>query len=384
MQTLDLVETFPERLHVEVLAACGRHPERLADQIRRFRPSLVAVSDPASLPRLRDALGSPHGGDGSALGVRIEAGETALVEAAAHPGVDLVAVLTVGLAGLDPALAALEAGKAVALANKEVLVAGGDLIPAPDLVASGRLLPVDSEHSALWQALLGERPAHVRRLWLTASGGPFWGWPSERLEQVTPEQALAHPTWRMGPRVTIDSATLMNKGFEVIEAHHLFGAPYDAIRIAVHRQSVVHSLVEFVDGSLKAQLSNPDMRLPLLFALSHPERWAFERVPRLFDTADGAPLSLTFEALDAGHEPRAVALARRAARAGGTFPAVLSAADEVAVEAFLAGKMPFHRLLDVVETLLERHEPPRGPLSLEAVKAADAWARGEARRVARL
>lgn len=398
VQTLELCERFADRLQVVALAASGRRPELLAEQIRRFRPRLVAVPDAEAASRLRSA---------SDVATDVVTGPEALVQAALHPDVDPVVVLTVGMAGLMPTLAALQAGRRVALANKEVLVAAGELIPAARLVGEGRLLPVDSEHSAIWQSLLGEQLAFdqadgarrqviIRRLWLTASGGPFWGWPAERLRTVTPEQALAHPTWRMGPRVTVDSATLMNKGFEVIEAHHLFGVPYPAIRVVVHRQSVVHSLVELCDGSIKAQLSLPDMRLPLLFALSYPERWEYQGPPPLFEQGghagrpvafpdDGssgpaAPITLTFQPLDAESEPPAVRLARQAAQAGSTYPTVLATADEVAVEAFLARRLRFDRLLDVVEATLDRHTPAPS-LSIETVQEADAWARRTARKL---
>ncbi len=374
IQVLELCERFADRLQVVALAASGRRQELLARQVQRFRPRLVAVGD-RSAP-IGDALREAAGA------ARVVQGPEGLVEAAVHPDVDLVVVLTVGMAGLAPTLAALEAGRRVALANKEVLVAAGDLMPAARWVGEGRLLPVDSEHSAIWQSLLGEQPSAIRRLWLTASGGPFWGWSAERLRGVTPEQALAHPTWRMGPRVTIDSATLVNKGFEIIEAHHLFGVPYPAIRVVVHRQSVVHSLVELRDGSIKAQMSLPDMRLPLLLALSYPERWEYRGPAPLFEVhaPDRGPLSLTFEPLDEATEPPAIRLARQAADAGSTYPTVLSTADEVAVEAFLSGRLAFDRILGVVEQVLERHVPP-GPLSVQAVHEADAWARRTARRV---
>lgn len=374
IQVLELCERFADRLQVVALAASGRRQELLAEQVQRFRPRLVAVGDGSTAigDALREAAGA----------ARVVQGPEGLVEAALHPDVDLVVVLTVGMAGLAPTLAALEAGRRVALANKEVLVAAGDLMPAARWVEEGRLLPVDSEHSAIWQSLMGEQPSAIRRLWLTASGGPFWGWSAEQLRGVTPEQALAHPTWRMGPRVTIDSATLLNKGFEIIEAHHLFGVPYPAIRVVVHRQSVVHSLVELRDGSIKAQMSLPDMRLPLLLALSYPERWEYQGPAPLFEghAPDRGPLSLTFEPLDEGTEPPAIRLARQAAGAASTYPTVLSTADEVAVEAFLSGRLAFDRILGVVEQVLERHVPP-GPLTLEAVHEADAWARRTARRV---
>lgn len=373
-QALDLCRRFGDRVRVVALGASGRNAALLLRQARAFRPALVAVPDPGQARRLQAELGA---GPTEVIG-----GPDALVQAAVHPEVDLALVLTVGLAGLEPTLRALEAGKRVALANKEVLVAAGELLESAHRVRRGQLLPVDSEHSAIWQSLWGEPEGAVERLWLTASGGPFWGWPAERLAAVTPQQALNHPTWRMGPRVTVDSATLMNKGFEVIEAHHLFGVPYERIRVVVHRQSVVHSVLEFCDGSYKAQLSLPDMRIPLLVAMSFPERWALPTEP-LFRPASGdgtrGPLALTFEL--PADEPRSVRLARQAAEAGGTYPAVLAAADEAAVQAFLGGRLRFDRLLDVVEAVLQEHEPPGGVLHVEQVREADRWAREAAERI---
>lgn len=370
IQALEICQRFPDRFDVVALGASGARPELLARQAQRFGARWVAITREQAVERLRSAGVSPPAHV-------IVAGPDALEQVAALPDLDLVVVLTVGLAGLGPTLAALRAGHPVALANKEVLVAAGELMPVAELVRSGRILPVDSEHSAIWQSLLGESPLQVRRLWLTASGGPFWGWSADQLRQVTPQQALAHPTWRMGPRVTVDSATLVNKGFEVIEAHHLFGVGYDAIGVVVHRQSVVHSMVEFADGSVKAQLSLPDMRLPILFALSYPERLAYDGVPPLW--GDGTPVALSFQPLRPGEEPRGIALARQAAQYGRTYPAVLAAADEVAVDAFLQGRLPFDRILDVVEATLQAHDPERGPLTLQAVRAADAWATKTAR-----
>ena len=367
-QALELCRAFADRVQVVALGASGRRARELVDQARAFRPRLVALTQPQAAELLREALAGPEGPE-------VVAGPHALVEAACHPEADLVLVLTQGLAGLDATLEALRRGRRVALANKEVLVAAGELMDAAGYLRSGQLVPVDSEHSALWQSLWGEELRWVRRLWLTASGGPFWGWPEERLATVTPEQALAHPTWQMGPRITVDSATLMNKGFEVIEAHRLFGVPCQQIHVLIHRQSILHSVVELADGSYKAQFSLPDMRLPLLLAMSFPERWPYQGVSPLFDR-ERRVLQLTLER--PAEEPRSVQLARRAAEAGATYPAVLVAADEVAVQAFLEGRLPFHRILDVVEEALQRHTPPPGPLTRQAILEAERWVQEQA------
>lgn len=369
-QALELCRHFADRLQVVALGASGRRLAELAEQARMFRPELVAVTDPRAAEPLRRALQGLGG-------TRVAAGPQALVEAACHPGADLVMVLTQGLAGLEPTLEALGLGRRVALANKEVLVAAGPLVAACGHVDGGQLLPVDSEHSALWQSLWGERRTWVRRVWLTASGGPFWGWSEAELASVTPQQALQHPTWQMGPRITVDSATLMNKGFEVIEAHHLFGVAPEDIHVLIHRQSVVHCVVELADGSYKAQFSLPDMRLPLLLAMSFPERWPFPGASFLFDRP-GSLWQLTLER--PAQEPRSVRLARQSLRAGSTYPTVLVAADEVAVQAFLEGQLPFHRILDVVEQALEQHVPAPGPLTRQAVQWAQQWVQEQAPR----
>jgi 1-deoxy-D-xylulose-5-phosphate reductoisomerase len=274
-----------------------------------------------------------------------------------------------GVAGLRPLWRALNAGKHVAVANKEPLVAAGELLMAKVREQGVHFLPIDSEHSALFQCLRGEDPRHIARLWLTASGGPFRTLSWEELETVTVEQALQHPTWRMGPKVTIDSATLMNKGLEVIEAHWLFGVPVERIHILIHPQSTVHSLVEFVDGSLIAQMDRPDMRNPIQFALTYPERWPTSR-PRL----DLTQLrTLTFEPPDFDRFPCPL-LAYEAARIGGTMPAVLNAANEVAVARFLSGEMRFTDIPRLVEAVMAQHHP-QPVRDLETVLAADAWAR---------
>ncbi len=296
-----------------------------------------------------------------------------LVALATADDVDLVLVATPGLAGLEPTIAALEAGKRVALANKEVLVAAGHLVRGLSGGAGDRLRPVDSEHCALWQCLAGVSPADIARVILTASGGPFRDARPSDLVSVTPEAALAHPTWRMGPKVTIDSATLVNKAYEVIETHWLYGVPYDRIDVVVHPESVVHALVELVDGSVIAQLAAPDMRLPIQYALLYPERpespW-----PRLDLARAGA---LTFEAPNRERFP-CLSLAYRAAEAGGSLPAVMSAANEEVVGLFLAGKIGFADIPRRIRRVMDAHENQSSP-SLDAVLRADAWARRAAR-----
>ena len=289
-----------------------------------------------------------------------------VVDMVTDPRCDLVLVAIPGARALGPTMAALKAGKEIALATKEVLVMAGSLV----MNAAGErgIRPVDSEHSAIWQCLWGEQREAVRRLVITASGGPFWAHPDLDLDRVTVEQALNHPRWSMGPKVTIDSATLMNKGLEVIEAHHLFGIPIDRISVSIHPQSVVHSLVEFVDGSLKAQLGRPDMRLPIAVALAYPER--------LPDAVPAAPIEelsgLEFHALDEARFP-AVRLAREAAAAGQGRPAVLNAANEEAVGAFLSGELPFSGIIATVERALDAF--PGGGEDLESVLEADRWTR---------
>ena len=318
--------------------------------------------------------------DGPALGVLASEfgvgltglGTDAAVAVARADGVDVVLNAVVGAAGLRASIAALEAGKVLALANKESLVAGGDACLDAARRGGGTVLPVDSEHAALAQCLEGRDPATVAALVLTASGGPFRK--TSDLRGVTPQDALAHPTWSMGPKITVDSATMMNKGLEVIEAHYLFGRSYDAIRVVVHPQSVVHGMVELVDGSVVMQAATPDMRLPIQAALGAPERFESLSAPVDF-TGVG---SLTFESVDTDRFP-CVALAYEAGRAGGTFPAAMNAANEVAVDAFLGAGLPFTRIPDVIGAVLDAHEPEPAA-DLEAVLQADRWARAEALR----
>jgi 1-deoxy-D-xylulose-5-phosphate reductoisomerase len=358
--TLAVVAAHPDRFRVEALAAGGRDLAALAEQVRTFRPSLVAVRDEGAAARLAAEL------DGS---VRVLAGPGGLVEAARADGADLVVCGLVGAAGLEPAYAAADAGKDLALANKEALVAGGALVTRRAAETGAAILPVDSEHNALHQCLRGEAVEEVRRLWLTASGGPFREWSLDRLREATPEQALRHPTWDMGPKITVDSATLMNKGLEVIEARWLFGLGPDRIRVVVHPKSVVHSRVEFIDGSFKAQLGVTDMRHPIQYALTWPER-VVSPLPS-FDPVASGPLEF-FEP-DTDRFP-CLGLAYRALEAGGAAPAVLNAANEAAVEAFLARKIGFLEIARLVERVVgERGGAAAG--TLEEVLAADRAAR---------
>jgi 1-deoxy-D-xylulose-5-phosphate reductoisomerase len=295
---------------------------------------------------------------------------------AAHPQVDTVVIATSGSSGLNPTLAAVRAGKNIALANKESLVTAGQIIMSEAKANGARIMPIDSEHSAIWQCLEGEtKPA--AQIILTASGGPFRGCSPAQLEEVTAEQALKHPSWQMGEKVTIDSATLMNKGLEVIEAHWLFGIPFDNIRVLIHPQSIIHSIVEFIDGSAKAQLGCPDMRLPIQYALTYPERMSNPELPRLnWDTIS----SLDFEEPDMDTFP-CLRLAIEAGEKGGTFPAVLCAADEVAVELFLSHRIKFSGIASLIEQVLEQHQPIARP-TIDDIGTADAWARDKAIRLA--
>jgi len=337
-QCLDVASRNPDRVRIVALAA-NRSGALLAQQARSFDVRATAIGECDHAP----------GSDDLPVGARCGTGCEAVVALASADGVDVVVNALVGAAGLRASEAALRSGKRLALANKESLVVGGDLLMP--LAAPGQLLPVDSEHSAIFQCLVGESDTRLARLWLTASGGPFRGWKRDALGGVTVAQALAHPRWTMGPKITIDSATLMNKGLETIEAHHLFGVDYDRISIVVHPQSTVHSLVEFADGSVKAHLGVADMRVPIQYALSYPDRWDAP-VPPLDLTALG---SLGFEAPDL-ETFRCLALALEAGRTGGTMPAAMNAANEVAVAAFLAGRLGFTGIDAVVETVMNEHD----------------------------
>lgn len=361
-RTLELVAQFPDRFRVGGLAARGSNLAVLTEQIRAHRPEAVALLDPAAADRLARELSPPR--------PELLVGPEGLVTLAAEVKADIVLSALVGGAGLLPTMAAIRAGRAVALANKETLVMAGALMTAAARERGVSLLPVDSEHSAIFQCLAGAEPREVRRLLLTASGGPFATWSRAALENVTVAEALRHPTWRMGAKITIDSATLMNKGLEVIEAHWLFGMPFDRVDVVVHPQSVVHSMVEFIDGSVLAQLSMPDMGIPILYALSYPERLPCP-APVLDLVQVGA---LTFRAPDPERFP-CLALARQAGLAGGTAPVVLNAANEVAVAAFLAGRCRFMDIPRLIADALDRHAAAPAD-DLDACLAVD----GEVRR----
>ncbi|MBA7628034.1 1-deoxy-D-xylulose 5-phosphate reductoisomerase [subsurface metagenome] len=355
-QTLDVIRAMPQRFRVVGLAA-GKNMDLLAGQVKEFEPEFIGrPPENDDIERLKRVAGIKY--DLLPLG-----------EIAATPNVDIVVIATSGQAGLAPTLAASRAGKNIALANKESLVSAGEIITSEAKKSGAWILPVDSEHSAIWQCLGGENQ-EAARIILTASGGPFRQFSFEQLAQVTVAQALRHPSWRMGKKVTIDSATLMNKGLEIIEAHWLFSMPYDRIDVLVHPQSIIHSMVEFIDGSIKAQLSCPDMRLPIQYALSYPERLANPQLPRL----DWSLVkNLDFELPDYDRFP-CLQLAIEAGKQGGTYPAVLCAADEVAVELFLDGRIRFTDIAGLIERTLEQHQLVAKP-SLEEIEAADAWGR---------
>ncbi len=364
VQALDVVSRFPDRFEVVGLAA-GRNAARLAEQVRRFRPRLVAVADGAASRDLRALLPA---------GVEVLSGEEGAVAIASHPDVDFVLAAISGGAGLRSTAAAIEAGKTIGLANKESLVLAGELLMGRAAARGIAILPVDSEHSAIHQSLAGHNRAEVRRLILTASGGPLRGVPAAELPGVTKERALRHPNWSMGDKITIDSATLMNKGLEVVEARWLFGVEPRRIDIVVHPESIVHSMVEYIDGSMVAQLGVSDMRGPISYAMAHPERLPLDLAP-----LDLAKLGrLTFEAPDPARFP-AFTLAYRALEMGGTASAVLSGADEAAVAAFLAGRCRFTEIAEACAAALEAHapEPVR---SVDQALAASDWGRREVER----
>ncbi|MBK9087544.1 MAG: 1-deoxy-D-xylulose-5-phosphate reductoisomerase [Holophagales bacterium] len=355
---LSVFEVFPERFRVVSMSA-GTNLEVLLPAIARFRPSVVSVKERADADRVRREF----------PGVRVGWGAQGIVDVATLPEVDVVLGGVVGAAGLPPAYEAVKLGKTLALANKEVLVVAGEAVMAAAAASGAAVLPVDSEHCALHQALRGGLHSEIERLVLTASGGPFRKRPLETFDAITIEDALAHPTWKMGPKITIDSATMMNKGLEVIEARWLFDVPPERLGVVIHPQSIIHSMVEWVDGSVLAQMSPNDMRFPILYALTYPER-----VPTPLPKLDLASLGkLELEPLDERRFP-AVPLAYAALRAGGTAPAVLNAANEVAVAAFLEGRIPYRSLVSVVEKVLAGHRPSPAT-SLDAVLDADREAR---------
>jgi 1-deoxy-D-xylulose-5-phosphate reductoisomerase len=367
-QALDVVRRNADRFKVVGLSAAGTNQELLVGQIREFLPPLVGIADEAAADDVRERLG------GTIRGVELLVGPDAAERLAADTEADMVLNGLVGSQGLAPTLAALQSGKTVALANKESLVVGGDLVM--DLIKGEpeRLLPVDSEHAALAMALRGERREDLKRVVITGSGGPFRGWSATELGKASMKEALQHPVWSMGPKITIDSATLMNKGLEVIEAHHLFGLEYSQIHVLIHPEGVVHAIAEFRDGSMRAEMATADMRLPIQLALAWPER-----LPTGVASLPLTETPLTFEPVDHEAFP-AVDLAYRVGGLGLTFPAVMNAANEVAVMAFLEGKIPLPRIVEVVQTIVDEHEPP-SIVSVVNIERADAWAR---RRTAEL
>ena len=367
-QALDVVRRNPDRFRVVGLSA-GQNHELLIGQVREFLPPAVAIADEDAAADLNQALGGVKG-------VQIMTGPDAAERLAREAEADMVLNALVGSVGLAPTLAALQSGKTLALANKESLIVGGELVL--DLIKGEpeRLVPVDSEHAALAQCLRGERREDVKRVVITGSGGPFRGWTRTELAKASVKEALAHPVWSMGPKITIDSATLMNKGLEVIEAHYLFDLDYSDIHVVIHPEGIVHGMVELSDGSMLAQLAAPDMRLPIQLALAWPDRLPTGIGP----PAIGDPgTKLSFEPVDREAFP-AVDLAYRVGELGVTFPAVMSAANEVAVMAFLEGKIPLTRIIEVVAAVVDEHEQP-AVVSVVNLERADAWARRRAAEI---
>jgi len=362
--TIKVAEDLRDCIRLVGLAA-GNNAELLLAQARKLRPAAISIADPNRAQELRGLLGG---------GMAVFSGAQGLVKLATLPEADIVLIAIVGTAGLQPALAAIRAGKDIAVASKEILVMAGEIVMREAQAHGARVLTVDSEHSAIFQCLEGKPAESVRRLWLTASGGPFRTTPREAFPDITIERALQHPSWVMGRKITIDSATLFNKGLEMIEARWLFDVEMARVAVIVHPQSVVHSMVEFVDGSILAQLSTPDMCLPIQYALTYPARALSNRV----QTNLAKLGQLTFEEPDPERFP-ALTLARRAGEIGGTLPAVLNAANEVAVEAFASRRIRFPDISAVVRRVMDRHPVIPHP-TLEQIIEADQWARHEAER----
>jgi 1-deoxy-D-xylulose-5-phosphate reductoisomerase len=366
VNTLEIAARYPDRFRVVALAG-GKNIQRMEEQIRRFQPDLASVGDEGHARQLRQNL--------SSFPTRILSGIDGLMEVATCPEARMVVSALVGSVGLLPTLAAAKEEKQIALANKEALVMAGEILVREIRDHGASLLPIDSEHSAIFQVLAGHRKEEIRRIILTASGGPFLNTPWEDLKQVTPRQALNHPQWRMGKKVTVDSASLMNKGLEVIEAHWLFGVPAEQIEVLIHPQSIVHSMIEYIDGSVIAQMALPDMRGPIAYALSYPERLDL-RHPSL-NLLETGPL--TFNAVDGERFP-ALGLAYRALRTGGTMPAVLNGANETAVDAFLEERIGFLQIPRLIQETMERHQTKQS-ISLEDILYAHSWAQQEARKI---
>jgi 1-deoxy-D-xylulose-5-phosphate reductoisomerase len=360
-QTLDVVRENPEQLQVYALVA-GTRVDEMERQVREFKPHIAAMMEEKAAHELKMRLRD--------LPVVVEQGMEGIIRTVTAEEPDTVVTAISGRIGLEPTLSALEAGKNIALANKETLVAGGELVMETARRLGRSIIPVDSEHSAIFQCL-EEPKGCLEKILITASGGPFLGWSQEKLNEVTPEMALKHPNWSMGAKITIDSATMMNKGLEVIEAHHLFGMAYDKIEVLIHPQSIVHSMVQYQDGSILAQLGRPDMRLPIQYALSYPTRW-----PNPFERLDLRGKTLTFQE-PIFRETPALALAYETGRRGGTLPAVMNAANEVAVYAFLEGRIKYLQIVDIVESICEEHKV-LDATDLESILEADNWARKRA------
>ena len=363
--TVKVAEDLPDRIRLVGLAA-GNNASLLLEQTLKHRPEAISLADPAKAAEIRGDFGT---------GTQVYAGAEGLLKLATLPSADIVLIAIVGTAGLQPALAAIRAGKDIAVASKEILVMAGEIVMNEARKYGVRVLAVDSEHSAIFQCLDGKPAASVRKLWLTASGGPFRDatlWPKAAFADISVERALKHPSWVMGRKITIDSATLFNKGLEMIEARWLFDVEMARVGVVVHPQSIVHSMVEFVDGSLIAQLSSPDMCLPIQYALTYPDRVPNDRVQTDFPKIG----TLTFEAPDTERFP-AIELARQAGEVGGTLPAVLNAANEIAVEAFVNRKINFPQITETVRLTMAAHQVVARP-TLEQILEADAWARREA------
>src|SRR6184192_529645 len=359
--TIKVAEDLPDRIRLVGLAA-GNNAELLAKQTLKHRPEAVSINDPARAREIQRILGAT---------TRVYAGHDGLLKLATLPTADIVLIAIVGTAGLQPALAAIRAGKDIAIASKEILVMAGETVMSEARKYGVRVLAVDSEHSAIFQCLDGKPSRSVRKLWLTASGGPFRQTPRTDFPNITVERALKHPSWVMGRKITIDSATLFNKGLEMIEARWLFDVEMPRVSVVVHPQSVIHSMVEFVDGSMLAQLSTPDMCLPIQYALTYPERAPSARV----QTNLAKLGSLTFEEPDPERFP-ALQLARKAGEIGGTLPAVLNAANEVAVDAFINRRINFPQISEAVRRTMDRHKVVQHP-TFDQILAADSWARRE-------
>jgi 1-deoxy-D-xylulose-5-phosphate reductoisomerase len=360
--TVKVAEDLPDHIRLIGLAA-GNNAGLLLKQAQKHLPEAISINDRAKARDLEKSLGAT---------TQVYSGDEGLIRLATLPSADIVLIAIVGTAGLKPALAAIRAGKDIAIASKEILVMAGEIVMNEARKHGVHVLAVDSEHSAIFQCLDGKSSDSVRKLWLTASGGPFRTTPKEEFPNITVERALKHPSWVMGRKITIDSATLFNKGLEIIEARWLFDIGMDRVGVLVHPQSIVHSMVEFVDGALLAQLSTPDMCLPIQYALTYPERVPSERVQTDFVKLG----SLTFEEPDVERFP-ALKLGRRAGETGGTLPAVLNAANEVAVEAFVKGKINFPQITETVRRVMDAHKMVSHP-TLEKILEADAWARAEA------